>query len=94
MKGVSINSAKELESVIRERNRTGWSIGDTRVIVQTMPLLIRQNDQIIELLKVIGRRNRRGPSEYNLYIGKCLKNGLTLKKAIENWKYIRGGYNK
>jgi len=41
---------------------------------------------LLYIAKQLRRRRRRRPSEYNIFVREKLKQGMTLKQAIEEWR--------
>lgn len=81
-------SVEELEQAIKDTRQ--FSTGDTAKILLAIPMMIKQNQQIIELLK--GKKRRR--TNWNAYVSKGLKAGLTMRQIADNWKFIKGHYSK
>ena len=77
------------ESIRELRKVTSCASGTDKFIAQTIPLLIRQNNEIIELLHKIARqapKPHRRQSEWQRYATEGLRKGYNLKSIAELWR--------
>lgn len=84
----AINNAKKLTMRSEKKGYIGDALnyafrGHVLEILQQQTNILNQINKNIKKIKY--KKNKRNPSEYNLYIAQELKKGNTFSEAINNW---------
>jgi hypothetical protein len=84
----------EQEALAELKQVTSSCAGSDRFIARTIPLMIKQNNKIIELLeKSLKRSKRRKLSAYQQHCKRILLQGYTLRAAAESWNLKKRDQN-
>lgn len=52
------------------------------------------NERLVKLTTTMKQKKKRAPSQYNIFIGKCMKEGKNMKQCAVEYRQYKSGKQK